>query len=271
MIPKEQQTAYQRWEMTSFGDERPSTLARQAAENTPAAPAAPEVDMPTQAECDAIRLAAHDQGYDQGHAEGLEAGHAAGYAEALEEQVFELVQMASGRSLVLFTSYAMLNRIHEKLSKRLPFNILKQGDAPRGQLLERFREDVSSVLFATGSFWQGVDVMGEALSCVIIDKLPFEPPNDPVVEARIEYLRKQGRNPFAEFQIPTAVIQLKQGIGRLIRDVDDWGVAAIFDKRMLSKSYVRKFMKSLPPGRILHSLDKVRDWWDEKRRQEQES
>ncbi len=191
-----------------------------------------------------------------------------GYAEALEEQIFQLVQMASGRSLVLFTSYAMLNRIHEKLSKRLPFNILKQGDAPRGQLLERFREDVSSVLFATGSFWQGVDVMGEALSCVIIDKLPFEPPNDPIVEARIEYLRKQGRNPFAEFQIPTAVIQLKQGVGRLIRDVEDWGVAAIFDKRMLSKSYGRKFMKSLPPGRILHSLDKVLDWWEEKNKQE---
>jgi ATP-dependent DNA helicase DinG len=133
------------------------------------------------------------------------------------------------------------------ISERIGYPVLVQGDAPRTRLLERFRELGNAVLLGTGSFWEGVDVRGEALSCVIIDKLPFASPGDPVLQARIDAMRKAGGNPFMEYQLPQAVITLKQGVGRLIRDVNDRGVLMLCDPRLGSKPYGRIFLDSLPP------------------------
>ncbi len=127
----------------------------------------------------------------------------------------------------------------------MPMRVMIQGDAPRGALLAEFRDDVSSVLFATASFWEGVDVPGEALSLVIIDKLPFDRPNDPLIEAKLEYLRDRDQNPFYRYQLPRAVIMLRQGLGRLIRSQSDRGVLAVLDSRIRHKQYGRVFLKSL--------------------------
>ena len=136
---------------------------------------------------------------------------------------------------------------HRLVDRRVPFPLMVQGQAPRKELLERFRGDVASVLFATRSFWQGVDVVGEALSCVIIHKLPFGFPGDPVLEARLEYIQQQGGDPFWEYQVPSAIITLRQGLGRLIRSEQDRGALCILDNRLLSRSYGRAFLESLPP------------------------
>jgi hypothetical protein len=148
---------------------------------------------------------------------------------------------------LLFTSHRALRRAAEQLETRLDYPLLVQGSAPRGELLKRFRELGNAVLLGTASFWEGVDVRGEALSCVIIDKLPFASPGDPVLAARIDALRQQGGNPFRDFQLPQAVISLKQGAGRLIRDATDRGVLVVCDPRLLSKPYGHAFLKSLPP------------------------
>jgi ATP-dependent DNA helicase DinG len=144
--------------------------------------------------------------------------------------------------------------------------MLVQGSAPKGELLERFREFGNEVLLGTASFWEGVDVRGEALSCVIIDKLPFASPGDPVLQARIDALKKQGGNPFMEFQVPQAAIALKQGAGRLIRDETDRGVLVICDPRLLSKPYGHVFLKSMPamartrdPAEVQKFFGKVED------------
>jgi ATP-dependent DNA helicase DinG len=123
--------------------------------------------------------------------------------------------------------------------------------------LGEFKEKVDSVLLATSSFWQGVDVPGEALSCLLIDKLPFEVPDDPLIAARMEHLAKQGKNPFFHYQVPRAIIQLKQGVGRLIRSSQDRGVIGIFDVRLLTKSYGQTFLKSLPPCRVVHEREQI--------------
>jgi ATP-dependent DNA helicase DinG len=135
--------------------------------------------------------------------------------------------------------------------------LLMQGEAPRAALLETFRRTPGAVLLATSSFWQGVDVVGEQLSCVIIDKLPFASPADPVVAARIDWLRNRGANPFAEYQVPVAVLMLKQGLGRLIRSARDRGVLAVLDSRLVEKPYGRRFLESLPPARVVHELPEV--------------
>jgi ATP-dependent DNA helicase DinG len=132
-----------------------------------------------------------------------------------------------------------------------------QGEAPRAVLLETFRRTPGAVLLATSSFWQGVDVAGEQLSCVIIDKLPFASPGDPVVAARIDRLRNRGGNPFAEYQVPVAVLTLKQGLGRLIRSARDRGVLAVLDSRLVEKQYGRRFLESLPPARLVHDRAEV--------------
>jgi ATP-dependent DNA helicase DinG len=132
-----------------------------------------------------------------------------------------------------------------------------QGQAPRTELLERFREDVTSVLFATRSFWQGVDVVGEALSCVIIHKLPFGFPGDPILEARLEYIQQQGGDPFWDYQVPSAIITLRQGLGRLIRSEQDRGALCILDRRLLSRGYGRAFLESLPPCPVTSGLQAV--------------
>jgi ATP-dependent DNA helicase DinG len=138
--------------------------------------------------------------------------------------------------------------------------LLLQGTAPKTVLLDRFRQTPHAVLFATASFWQGVDVQGEQLSCVIIDRLPFAVPSDPVVRARCQALQEDGHNPFTEYQIPEAIISLKQGLGRLIRSRRDRGILAILDNRIQRKQYGKLFVESLPPYRLTSSLSEVREF-----------
>jgi ATP-dependent DNA helicase DinG len=133
-----------------------------------------------------------------------------------------------------------------------------QGEAPRTQLLERFRETVASVLLATRSFWQGVDVVGEALSCLIVHKLPFGFPGEPILEARLEHLQQQGHDPFWEYQVPSAIITLRQGLGRLIRSAQDRGTLCILDVRLLTRGYGRAFLESLPPCKVTSDREDLR-------------
>ena len=139
----------------------------------------------------------------------------------------------------------------------LDYPILVQGTAPRSQLLKQFRDTPNAVLLATSSFWQGVDVVGEALSCVIIDKLPFASPGDPITAARIDAIRARGGEPFGEYQVPLAILALQQGLGRLIRHRSDRGVLAVLDPRLRTKGYGRRFLASLPPAPVVHDFDGV--------------
>ncbi|MGC1594044.1 MAG: helicase C-terminal domain-containing protein, partial [Candidatus Acidiferrales bacterium] len=157
-----------------------------------------------------------------------------------------LLEISKGRAFCLFTSYAQMRAVHDLVGARVKFPMLLQGTAPKSALLERFRTTPNAVLFATASFWQGVDVPGTQLSCVIIDKLPFAVPSDPIVAARVRALQEDGRNPFAEYQVPEAVLALKQGFGRLIRSKTDRGILAILDNRISRMQYGRIFLESLP-------------------------
>ena len=179
------------------------------------------------------------------------------FANMAAERVFEILKISSGRALILFTSYSNLHLVHRLLDGKIPYSVFKQGDAPRSLLLEKFKEDIHSVLLATGSFWQGVDVPGEALSCLIIDKLPFDSPGDPLVAGRIESIRGRNGNPFMEYQLPSAIISLKQGLGRLIRKSTDSGILAILDNRLVTSRYGRFFLRSLPEIPLSHELSKV--------------
>jgi ATP-dependent DNA helicase DinG len=185
------------------------------------------------------------------------------FAPKVAERVVEILKISSGRALILFTSYNNLNLVHNELEGKIPYTILKQGDAPRSVLLEEFRQDTSSVLLATGSFWQGVDVPGEALSCLIIDKLPFDSPGDPLVAARIESIRARGGNPFMEYQLPSAIISLKQGLGRLIRKSSDRGLLSILDTRMITSRYGRFFFLSLPEIPLSHELPDIHRFFEQ--------
>jgi len=180
-----------------------------------------------------------------------------GYDARLAEEVLALCRLSEGRALVLTTSYRALDGLAERLEPRLPFPLLVQGEAPRERLLERFREDVDSVLLATQTFWQGVDVQGESLSLLVIDKLPFAAPNDPLVEARCERIAKDGGDWFAEYAVPSAVLQLRQGFGRLIRGHSDQGVVAILDPRLRTRGYGRRFLEALPPAPLVGDLGAV--------------
>ena len=179
------------------------------------------------------------------------------FGDRAAKRVKEILEMSQGRALVLFTSYRNLDIAHRFLKVEVPFAVHRQGDAPRSVLLDRFRKDIHSVLLATGSFWQGVDVPGEALSCLIIDKLPFDAPNDPLVAARIDLVREKGGNPFMEYQVPAAIISLKQGLGRLIRMGTDRGVLSVLDVRMLTSRYGSQFLKSLPDIPITYDLGDI--------------
>ena len=151
---------------------------------------------------------------------------------------------------MLFTSYASMHAVRERVARALPYPMLTQGTAPRGVLLETFKRTPNAVLFATSSFWQGVDVVGDALSCVIIDKLPFASPGDPIVAARLEAIAARGGDPFATLQVPLAILTLLQGLGRLLRHRDDRGILAILDPRLQTMGYGRRFLASLPPAPI---------------------
>ena len=159
-----------------------------------------------------------------------------------------ILHASRGRAFLLFTSYSQMEQVYDSLKSSLPFPMLIQGEKSKTALLESFRNTPHAVLFATSSFWQGVDVQGEQLSCVVIDKLPFSVPSDPVVAARIAQINESGGNAFYDYQIPTATILLKQGMGRLIRSKTDRGILALLDKRILTKSYGRMFLRSLPPA-----------------------
>ena len=164
------------------------------------------------------------------------------------------IEISKGRAFVLFTAYGLLNVVYNRLRKEiedLGHNVYKQGQENRHRLLERFRDDTSSVLFATDSFWEGVDVQGESLESVIITKLPFRVPSEPIIEARVEAIERRGGNAFSEYTVPQAAIKFKQGFGRLIRRKTDRGSVLILDKRVIRKSYGQVFLNSLPEVRIV--------------------
>lgn len=176
------------------------------------------------------------------------------FADALCSRVAEILEISRGRALVLFTSLKGMEYMASFLEQRFDFPVLVQGSASRQALLERFRTETDSILLAVASFWEGVDIPGESLSCVIIDKLPFEVPSDPVIQARIEAITKGGGRPFFDFQVPRAILALRQGVGRLMRASSDRGLIAVMDVRLFNKGYGRLFIKSLPPSPVVRSL-----------------
>ena len=180
-----------------------------------------------------------------------------GFASKAADEIVQLLEHSQGRAFCLFTSYAQMNELFERVRPRVSFPLLLQGTAPRSALLERFKNTEAAVLFATASFWQGVDVPGEQLSCVIVDRLPFAVPSDPIVASRVAALQEDGRNAFAEFQVPQAVLSLKQGFGRLIRTKTDHGVLALLDTRIQRMPYGKIFLESLPRYRVTHELTDV--------------
>lgn len=184
------------------------------------------------------------------------------YSNQLSEDVTRILRLSSGRGLVLCTSFKVMDMLAEYLKEHLEYEILVQGSAAKSALLDRFRREVHSVLVAVASFWEGVDVSGESLSCVIIDKLPFEVPSDPVLQTRIDKVRQSGGNPFFEYQVPRAVLSLKQGVGRLIRSVNDTGVVALMDIRLYTKGYGRTFLKSLPPAPVTRKIEDVEKFFN---------
>jgi len=183
------------------------------------------------------------------------------FAAKAADRIRRMLEITQGRAFVLFTSYAQMNDVYQRLLGELEYPMLLQGDAPKSALLEEFRLTPNAVLFATSSFWQGVDVQGEQLSCVIIDRLPFAVPSDPVVAARVKSIDAEGGNAFFQYQVPAAVITLKQGFGRLIRSLHDRGLLALLDNRILKKQYGRVFVESLPNYRRTTDIKQVEQFF----------
>jgi ATP-dependent DNA helicase DinG len=179
------------------------------------------------------------------------------FVQAVAEEVTAILEETGGRAFILFTSHRNLREVYSRLSHLKRFKLLVQGEQPKATLLKRFREDTSSVLLGTASFWQGVDMPGETLSCVIIDKLPFAAPNDPLVAARLEKIAEAGGNPFWDYQVPSAVLALRQGLGRLIRRGSDQGILAVLDGRLFKRSYGKLFLASLPDSLITHRREDI--------------
>jgi ATP-dependent DNA helicase DinG len=179
------------------------------------------------------------------------------WASAAAEEVIKIVNATEGRAFVLSTSLLGMNELYDRVSPQLDYPCFVQGSASKGALLRTFRTTPNAVLFATSSFWQGVDVRGEQLSCVIIDKLPFAVPSDPIVAARQRHIEEQGGSSFYEYSVPQAIISLKQGLGRLIRSTTDRGVLAVLDPRLRTKVYGQTFLQSLPPCRITSKIDEL--------------
>lgn len=184
-----------------------------------------------------------------------------GFAAAAAEKVREVLEITEGRAFCLFTSYNQMREVHERLLAMVGFPLLLQGTAPRNALLDAFRSTPNAVLLGTSSFWQGVDVQGEQLSCVIVDRLPFAVPTDPVIAARMKAIEADGGNPFAEYQLPGAVLTLKQGFGRLVRSLNDRGVLVLLDPRLQRQRYGRVFLESLPPYRVTQRLSDVQEFF----------
>ncbi|HEY4384465.1 MAG TPA: helicase C-terminal domain-containing protein, partial [Ktedonobacteraceae bacterium] len=171
------------------------------------------------------------------------------YMVAIAREMYRLVKLSRGRAFLLFSSKRMLDRAYELMAPHLPYPLLKQGDMTRIELTKRFRTEEGAVLFGLKSFWEGVDIAGDALSLVVIDKLPFDPPDDPVHEARVAHMKAAGENWFGTYVLPQAVLRLKQGIGRLLRTREDRGVMAILDIRLHTKGYGQMVFNALPPAR----------------------
>jgi ATP-dependent DNA helicase DinG len=174
--------------------------------------------------------------------------------------VVDVLAATQGRAFVLFTSIAVMRAVAAVVIPLLPYPSMTQGDMPKGRILDWFRAQKNPVLFATASFWEGVDVVGDTLSCVIVDRIPFPPPDDPVLVARAAALREAGGDPFNELSVPAAVLRLKQGLGRLIRSASDVGLMCILDGRLETMPYGRRILASLPPARRVHELDEVREF-----------
>jgi len=173
------------------------------------------------------------------------------------EEMEKILRLSLGRAFLLFTSIRNMEEAYRQLKKRVPFTCFLQGERPKSALLQAFKEDLHSVLFATASFWEGVDIQGEALSCVVIDRLPFSPPTEPILEARLERIAAGGGKPFWDYQVPSAILLLKQGLGRLIRTRQDRGVLAILDTRLLTRGYGKVFLQSLPPCAVVHEPEAI--------------
>jgi ATP-dependent DNA helicase DinG len=184
------------------------------------------------------------------------------FVKAAAEEILGLLHHTRGRAFVLFTSHHQMRAVHDIVSFALQYPVLLQGSAPNSALLDEFRATDNCVLFGTSSFWQGVDVPGEQLSCVIIDKLPFAVPTDPIVDARIRSLRKDGKDPFFEYQVPRAVLSLKQGFGRLIRNRKDRGLLALLDNRIVKQRYGTIFFNSLPEYTFTTTVEDVARFFD---------
>ncbi|MGE5894355.1 MAG: ATP-dependent DNA helicase, partial [bacterium] len=193
--------------------------------------------------------------------EGMPEPNSEAYAKAVTEQVESLLRITGGRTMVLFTSYALLFEVADMVNTDC--RLLKQGERDTFVLLEEFRQDPAAVLFGTYSFWQGIDLQGDCLKCVVITKLPFAVPTEPVIEARMERMLSHGEDPFREYQVPNAVMLFRQGFGRLIRSQGDRGVIAVLDTRIISKSYGRVFLSSLPEIEITADLKRVSSFYKE--------
>jgi ATP-dependent DNA helicase DinG len=190
------------------------------------------------------------------------------FHQGITSTIHDILQITQGRALCLFTSYRGMNEVYQRLEGKLPWNVYKQGWLPKRALLDAFREDVHSVLFATASFWEGVDIVGQSLSCVIIDKLPFSVPDEPIAQAKADLLRRQGKNDYQIFQkmtLPKAILSLKQGFGRLIRTRTDRGVVAILDNRITVKRYGVTVLRSLPGARVVRDLGDVERFMGEEK------
>ncbi len=178
------------------------------------------------------------------------------------EAILPVIEAAKGRTFILFTSYYALDRAYIQLKKMIDYPLFKQGERPKMALIDAFKESGNGVLLGTMSFWEGVDVKGEALTCVVIEKFPFASPGDPIEQAKIDLLRRKNLNPFMNYQLPKAIITLKQGVGRLIRDPDDYGVLVLADSRLTTKQYGRQFLQSLPPMTKTMKVERVNRFFD---------